>query len=103
MNAVLAGQRNATRDAIGRALTLCGWNGPAVDEVVALPARLHTSNGTIVVVSDRWPRARPWLEVSTELTVPAVVVSPDRAHDAQIRAAGARGLLGWPMSSERLE
>jgi DNA-binding NarL/FixJ family response regulator len=103
MKAVLAGQRNSTRDAIGRALTLGGWNGPVVDRVVALPARVHASNGTIVVVSDGWPRARPWLEASTDLTVPAVVVNPDRAHDAQIRAAGAHGLLGWPMTSERLE
>jgi DNA-binding NarL/FixJ family response regulator len=103
MKAVLAGERSATREAVGRALTRVGWTGPTVDEVVALPDHVHTAPGSIVVVSDRWPRARRWLEASAELTVPAVVVDPDRKHDASLQAAGARGLLGWPMSTARLE
>jgi DNA-binding NarL/FixJ family response regulator len=103
MKAVLAGERSATREAVGRALTRVGWTGPTVDEVVALPDHVHAAQGSIVVVSERWPRARPWLEASAELTVPAVVVDPDRKHDASLQAAGARGLLGWPMSTARFE
>ena len=102
MKAVLAGRHDATRDAVGRALRAGGWVGPTVDEAAALPAHVRAANGTIVVVTDRWPGTRPWLEASADLTVPAVVVGSDRAHDADLRAAGARGLLGWPMTSARL-
>ena len=103
MNAVLAGHRSVTRDAVGHALASRGWHGPVVDEAVALPVHVHPTDGTIVVVTDRWPRARPWLEASVDLVVPAVVVGPDRTHDAEARAAGARGLLGWPMTATRFE
>ena len=103
MNAVLAGHRSATRNAVGRALAARGWHAPVVDEAIALPVHVHPANGTIVVVTDRWPSARPWLEASADLVVPAVVVDPDRTHDAEVRAAGARGLLGWPMTATRFE
>jgi DNA-binding NarL/FixJ family response regulator len=102
MKAILAGRRNETREAVGRALSAGGWVGPTVDETTALPAHVRAASGIIVVVTDRWPGARPWLEVSTDLAVPAAVVSANRTHDEDIRAAGARGMLGWPMTSARL-
>jgi DNA-binding NarL/FixJ family response regulator len=102
MKAVLAGRHDATRDAVGRALSAGGWVGPTVNEAAALPDHVRAANGTIVVVTDRWPGARPWLEASADLTVPAAVIGSDRAHEADLHAAGARGLLGWPMTSARL-
>ena len=102
MKAILAGRRNETRDAVGRALSAGGWVGPTVDETTALPAHVRAANGAIVVVTDHWPGARPWLEASADLAVPAAVVGSNRTHDADIRAAGARGMLGWPMTSARL-
>ena len=102
MKAVLAGRHNATRDEVGRVLSAGGWVGPTVDAPTALPAHVRAANGTIVVVTDPWPSARSRLEASAELTVPAALVGSDRTHDADVRAAGARGLLGWPMTSARL-
>jgi DNA-binding NarL/FixJ family response regulator len=102
MKAILAGRRNETRDAVGRALSAGGWVGPTVDEAIALPAQVRAANGVIVVVTDRWPGARLWLEASADLGVPAAVVDANRTHEADIRVAGARGLLGWPMTSARL-
>src|SRR5690349_18127409 len=102
MKAILAGWRDETRDAVGRALSAGGWAGPTVDQVSVLPDHVGAANGAIVVVTDRWPGARPWVEASANLAVPAAVVAAHRTHDADLRAAGARGVLGWPMSSARL-
>lgn len=102
MKAILAGRRDETRDAVGRALSAGGWVGPTVDEAIALPAHVRAPNGAIVVVTDRWPGARLWLAASAGLDLPAAVVDANRTHHAEIRAAGARGLLGWPMTSARL-
>ena len=71
MKTILAGRRSETRDAVGRALSAGGWVGPTVAETTALPAHVRAASGIIVVVTDRWPGARPWLEVSADLAVPA--------------------------------
>jgi DNA-binding NarL/FixJ family response regulator len=103
MNAVLAGHPTPKRRAIGDALDVANWATTQVDEPIGFHAHVWSAPHAIVLLSDPWPDLRAWLDAASRLPVPTVVVGADRSHAGEIHAAGVRGLLGWPMSSARLD
>jgi DNA-binding NarL/FixJ family response regulator len=103
MNALLAGHPTPKRRAIGDVLDAANWVTTPVDEPIGLRTHVRSALRAIVLLSDPWPDLRAWLDVAYRLPVPTVVVGADRSHDGEIRAAGVRGLLGWPMPSAKLD
>ena len=103
MNAVLAGHPTPKRREIADVLDVANWATTRVDEPIGLHARVQSVPHAIVLLSDPWPDLRAWLNAANRLPVPTVVVGADRSHDGEIRAAGVRGLLGWPMPSAKLD
>ena len=103
MNAVLAGHPTPRRRAISDVLDAASWVTTRVDEPIGLQACVRSAPPAVVLLSDPWPDLRTWLEATSRLPVSTAVIGADRSHDGEIRAAGARGLLGWPMTPARLD